>query len=720
MSRVTRSSNALARPGKPDLPRSRRKKEEVVADNVAKEAAKQAEQAEKAKSKKQKEDDLAEMQMALKKKEDCIRELRVLHSMPASHPLQPSTRSSADAGGRSAAKSDTSASTGKSAGAKRKRQPESEEPEPEETAEPAEGQEDELEEETSSLKERTEDEMQVDEPEEPPTPSPPRRATRKSKSSELSELEPDGDDVPVEKTPRPARKRSKNAAPENMDPSPESVANAKARLIAPDDPASGAKIQPIKRPLPRTVAVPATPFMQNPGKSDVEGNARGSGPKPRPKGTSTKSKPSSKEKQPHNNPNIKREPISDTEIDNGGFGKTDDELAEAAAAKASPVKSGGRVTSAAMVKTEDVDLATPSKPKKPRVQGNSTTSKTLAEKKAKAAKTAKVAKAAKAGSAPRSTAGSSHDKAIELDDDDDDDTTSATASKPRATAKNADLPKGVHEHSRWKAKFIPTLFKAMGASEDPWNMSDRQFVKLLQLVWNAVYDYSEKLSMYLIEENDAVHGVATQRVYEWRSSFGSSAMRSYEAFFNSYAAEFSDAISRHEFCKNILRDGRLFYLEPESSDKEGLYRSPFVLAGMVGHIDAIQGAISVPGLFDTPEKEHPYAAIGLAAAGAYRVAALWYLKKLALDEKGSVFVVKTRNRVTGKMSTKESDFSHANFSNKTTQCMTSARKLQSRDIDEIVAAAYVMAQLPPPSAPTTTSAALTIDFDFDFGELTQD
>lgn len=57
------------------------------------------------------------------------------------------------------------------------------------------------------------------------------------------------------------------------------------------------------------------------------------------------------------------------------------------------------------------------------------------------------------------------------------------------------------------------------------------------------------------------------------------------------------------------------FVPPYADDlTKGLYRSPFVLTPFSGHMDAIQGALTVSGLYQSESDSDPIGAVGLAAA----------------------------------------------------------------------------------------------------------
>ncbi|KAI0646735.1 hypothetical protein C8Q79DRAFT_925454 [Trametes meyenii] len=157
--------------------------------------------------------------------------------------------------------------------------------------------------------------------------------------------------------------------------------------------------------------------------------------------------------------------------------------------------------------------------------------------------------------------------------------------------------------------------------------------------------------------------------------------------------------------------------EPSDSDSKQSMRSNQL--GLTGHMDVIQGAVHVSSLFPSPVNEYPYGAIGMAAAGAYRVALLWCLRKLAYDSKGSVYAIKAFNNNTGKWSNKDSAFSISNFGRKAIQCSRSARKLSIESLDKLVEAALNLAHIETSQTPLHAPPELNIDLDFDFAMLTE-
>ncbi|KAI0364596.1 hypothetical protein BV20DRAFT_983097 [Pilatotrama ljubarskyi] len=754
----TRSSNSETRPGIAVAPRKRRTAEEVAAEKAQKALAK----LEKEKAKKAKELEIAALELEMQANEAKIRELREKHSK---HEITHQTRS-LDGPGVALGILDVVA--GGAAATKRKRAP----------AKPG-------------KKVRTDapssdvhsDGMDVDDGEAPtPSPFPGGGKGVQEPSSELTEPESEMGNT---ETPKPPKKKIKVSKPVEQ-PLRNNVEAAKAKILqesksrhraaAADDENSVADTEaPVpsvstatgekKRSLVstwaenvafaelatpvqnrivsahRTVAIPATPFM---GAENAFGKAKGKAKE------KVKPRPINKRKE--------AEEVADGGIREGGYVGSEDEVTEAAAAKASPAKHGQRLTSAALVKCEDVNLATPGKPKKTAgakgqdkkqavksTSGSSTTSKSTTSKSTRdsikqAGFTTNGFSRKKGSEVADDDEEEGEDDDDEEEDDDDesegedkdeDDEDNATITegkttvkgraskakggKPRSTPKNSDIPAAAHEQNAWKAKFIPTFLKAIGTRSDPWALNDREMIKLLQAIWDALY--GDRLP-YVITANDSVHALASQRMYEWRSAFGSSAMRTFESFFNAMVDDFPDRASRREFCDRIVPGGRIFFADPEGDSKEGLYRSPFLINSISAHIDAIQGAIVVPNLYKSPIDEYPYGAIGLAAAAALRVASLWRLRRIKYNKAGQPVVKKALNPATGKRTTTDVAFSSNNFRMRTLELISGARKLSPAELDGIVDHAYRVAQLEAPSAAEVTPPAiLTATADFTIDDL---
>ncbi|KAI0704809.1 hypothetical protein C8Q76DRAFT_183715 [Earliella scabrosa] len=166
--------------------------------------------------------------------------------------------------------------------------------------------------------------------------------------------------------------------------------------------------------------------------------------------------------------------------------------------------------------------------------------------------------------------------------------------------KSADLPHGAHHGNLWKGTFLrATLLEYLGRMDDPWTVSDHDFVNILQEIWNEVY--GARLEAHEVQVGGCVHHIARQRMYIWRAAFGSSAICAFELYFNATKNEkgeikYPDVESRARFCHTILRNARVFYKDPEGKSEKGLYRSCFVLGPISMHLNVTDGSISVSSL----------------------------------------------------------------------------------------------------------------------------
>ncbi|KAI0750635.1 hypothetical protein C8Q80DRAFT_1267961 [Daedaleopsis nitida] len=362
------------------------------------------------------------------------------------------------------------------------------------------------------------------------------------------------------------------------------------------------------------------------------------------------------------------------DYDGYGYVNSGDEEVEELAAAASPSKIGKRMTSSSLVKVEDPKAVIVKK--KPSKSSSSSSSK---------------------GNTP-------HNDVINVDSSRE--STSAPSTKPgRTVYKNSDLPKGAHDQNRWRGIFIPTFLTHMGTLDDPWTVNDHKFLHLLQELWNAVYGSSVD---HEIEIGDCVHYLASQRMYEWRCTIGLHAVRVFENFFKSSDArgKYNTDKDRAEYCRHILRHGRLFYENPLSDNCEGLYLSNFVLGPLSHHIEVSQGAIKMPSLYSSRKDEYPFGALALSATAAFRAAKLYQEQKVSWNA-GQLVIAKGHNSYTGKES-KDTNFGYQQFGHITQQCLKSVKALTNQQLKSI----YRQAEQELQTTPTASTQGPDEEFDF--------
>ncbi|KZT06390.1 uncharacterized protein LAESUDRAFT_750170 [Laetiporus sulphureus 93-53] len=258
-------------------------------------------------------------------------------------------------------------------------------------------------------------------------------------------------------------------------------------------------------------------------------------------------------------------------------------------------------------------------------------------------------------------------------------TTKASQSRrPTGKSKTSDLPAGANDNGRWQHVFVLTLRRYAGTLVNPWIIKDDEFIEALQLIWNAIY--GNKVP-HQVACNDHVFKLATQRLSEWRSSFGSTALRILENFFigdkeNSY----DNVEDRCEFTEYMLSKLRFTYEHAVGDNKKewrGLYQSMFILRLVASHFTLTKGAVSVPGLAGMEEdKECPIGAIAMASAATYRALFLWVNNDMTL-ENGKAIMLKGLNVATGDATNSETAFSEVKYRVDTIGYAKAAQKLAS-------------------------------------------
>ncbi|GBE85561.1 hypothetical protein SCP_0800780 [Sparassis crispa] len=214
---------------------------------------------------------------------------------------------------------------------------------------------------------------------------------------------------------------------------------------------------------------------------------------------------------------------------------------------------------------------------------------------------------------------------------DDDEPDGDEPGKRKAIVKNADLPPVALKNDRWRRRFLPTVVRYVGTLKNPWTIDEEEFRRVLELIWDKVYG---KLG---VEYTDAIHvitrSLCIQRLYEWRSTFGSTAISVVEAFFST-TPKYLDFAKRPSFAKALLKLSRFAFLSAKGENRSnftGLFRSPFMLRTFAIHLAAIEGAIDVEGLYSEGSALTVNKAIGaLGLTGAAVKRSLTLYKFLAI------------------------------------------------------------------------------------------
>ncbi|KAI1783651.1 hypothetical protein LXA43DRAFT_1067452 [Ganoderma leucocontextum] len=111
-----------------------------------------------------------------------------------------------------------------------------------------------------------------------------------------------------------------------------------------------------------------------------------------------------------------------------------------------------------------------------------------------------------------------------------------------------------------------------------------------------------------LQSDDAAESVTT-----WFDSFASNALAAAETFLKQLTDGYPSFTEWSGICKEIMRDGRLFYKYPDGPGSSGLFDTVFILAPLSGHMRAIRGGTRIE-VYSFSDSGYPFGAIGLAAA----------------------------------------------------------------------------------------------------------
>ncbi|KAG2152690.1 hypothetical protein DEU56DRAFT_727716, partial [Suillus clintonianus] len=263
---------------------------------------------------------------------------------------------------------------------------------------------------------------------------------------------------------------------------------------------------------------------------------------------------------------------------------------------------------------------------------------------------------------------------------------------------NTDLPPGCHEDGKWARVFIPTILLWLGAQEELWTIADIKLLDACKEIFKVVYgDICYNLTI-----SGSVFGVVTQRVGEWRSNFGSTAL----ALAVHFCVVNQDSAPR-ELSTLLLHKYAFLYPNPEKIDKDETFRSPFVQELLAtAHLAKILGHADVPVLrTDSLVKNGFIGALGLCAVSLERAFTLLADSTVTLDSeenselpinvrKARLKTPKTFNKATGKETTSEHAFSVAKWSSKTAAFVCGAKKKGTAATELTVSMAWKVLKKP--------------------------
>ncbi|KAG1806709.1 uncharacterized protein HD556DRAFT_1303115 [Suillus plorans] len=249
--------------------------------------------------------------------------------------------------------------------------------------------------------------------------------------------------------------------------------------------------------------------------------------------------------------------------------------------------------------------------------------------------------------------------------------------KSRSTYRNSDLPPQCQDQ-RWPKHFLSTLYLWAGSQNDLWQFADTSLVEALQCIFDVIYPDLQ----YKVTAQGSVFGVATQRLAEWRSNFGSTGLAIMIDFFarneDTHPKDLSEA---------LMEEFVFLFEDLDYSDKMKAFRSPFMiqlfatahLHSIVGHahVTAIKtdvlaagsGMAGVLALCATSLER----AVKCLGAGAIDID-VDILDMRPAQLKRKLRTPKTLNKWTGNYSTTEHAFSINNWGSVTEAYLASVKK----------------------------------------------
>ncbi|KAG2159112.1 uncharacterized protein EDB93DRAFT_1100137 [Suillus bovinus] len=144
--------------------------------------------------------------------------------------------------------------------------------------------------------------------------------------------------------------------------------------------------------------------------------------------------------------------------------------------------------------------------------------------------------------------------------------------KSRSTYRNSDLPPQCQDQW-WPKHFLSTLYLWASSQNDLWQFADTSLVEVLQSIFDVVYPDLQ----YKVTAQGSVFGVATQRLAEWRSNFGSTGLTIMIDFF----AQNKDTNPK-DLSEALMEEFMFLFEDLDHSDKMKAFRSPFMIY-IVGH-----------------------------------------------------------------------------------------------------------------------------------------
>ncbi|KAH7903415.1 hypothetical protein BJ138DRAFT_1120410 [Hygrophoropsis aurantiaca] len=273
-----------------------------------------------------------------------------------------------------------------------------------------------------------------------------------------------------------------------------------------------------------------------------------------------------------------------------------------------------------------------------------------------------------------------------------------TARKTRKKYGNNDLPVS-NTDPRWLRDYLNTVILWAG-SQRGWDIPRPAMIKALQSIFDTVFP---EIS-YDITANSAVFAVTSQRLSEWRSNIGSTAL-ALVIDFCSRAIDFesnepgTEPLKPKDIADQLLTDLAFVYEDSDNPSKETVYHSSFILQMIAStHLNAISAYVDVPAL----RTKELAAGKGMEGVILLCVIALErgltfvrdetidvneVIAQIAAGGKYEIKLPKVLNPGTGKSSNRPYQFNEANWKDQTRSYQTSLYGKGDDTIRKIIAAA---------------------------------
>ncbi|KAH9829323.1 uncharacterized protein C8Q71DRAFT_695855, partial [Rhodofomes roseus] len=119
----------------------------------------------------------------------------------------------------------------------------------------------------------------------------------------------------------------------------------------------------------------------------------------------------------------------------------------------------------------------------------------------------------------------------------------------RIRVTNQDLPKGTR--MTFNKVFVPKLIEIIARLSNPWELQVIDLAAELERLWDEVFPDVDL--GYEVEQRCDLYILSMQRIYNWRSSFGTNAIAAVKRFWQNQDIE--DPLDRAECAKVALGKG---------------------------------------------------------------------------------------------------------------------------------------------------------------------